>query len=123
DGSRQPLRGLRALHRFSIFTEPRLAVAPGTMMKCLLRSSNVCCLAFPSLKHGSLQSTSVGKAQLPRQSLHPIHRIEMFRSLLIGLATGEKPKALCGSGHHAFHATHCGFGHFLHRSLLWTFFP
>src|SRR5207237_8923846 len=77
---------LRSLHLFGVFAVTRVAVAPCTVMERLLRSSNLRAVAFPRLKHRSLQGAPIGKAQLPRQVRDTIHRVEMFRRLLIGLA-------------------------------------
>src|SRR5205823_14966272 len=79
------LCGLR-FHILGIFAEARFAVAPRAVMERLLRSSNLRAVAFPCFKHRSLQGAPIGKAQLPRQVRDTIHRVEMFRRLLIGLA-------------------------------------
>src|SRR5262249_20484778 len=77
---------LRGFHLFAVFAEPRFAVAPCTMMECRLSSIDVCCVPFPSFEDRSLQGPAIGKAQLPWQIFHTIHRVEMFGRLLIGLA-------------------------------------
>ncbi len=61
------LCGLRGFHLFRVFAEPRFAIAPRTVMEGRLRSTDVCCVAFPSFEDRSLQGASIGKAQLPRQ--------------------------------------------------------
>src|SRR5207237_10689521 len=101
-----PLRRLRVLHVFGVFAEARFAVAEGAMMECLLRGSDVRCTAFPRFQHGSLQSASVGEAQLPRQPFHAIHCVEMFGGLLIGLTAGEKDETRHGGRNDVLHAAH-----------------
>src|SRR6266487_4876529 len=114
--------GFRCLHVSGVFAEARFAVAPGTMMEGLLRSSYVRHLAFPRFEHGSLQGAAVRKTQLPRQTLQTIHCVEMFGGLLIALTTGEKHKTGHSCRHNALHAAHSSFSDFLHGSLLRTFF-
>src|SRR5690349_18802130 len=53
--------GLCGFHVFGVFAEPRLAIAPGTVMEGGLSSTDVRCIAFPSLEHWSLQCAAVGK--------------------------------------------------------------
>src|SRR6266480_2581333 len=113
---------LRGFHVFGVFAEPGLAVARGAMMKRLLGSSDIRRLAFPSFKHRRLQSAPEGKTQLPRQVRQTIHCVEMLGGLLISLPAGKEDKTGNSNGNHAFHAAHSGFCHFLHRSLLRTFF-
>src|SRR6266480_5778525 len=81
---------LRSLHLFCVFAVTRVAVAPRAVMERRLSSTDVCCVPFPSFEYRSLQGASVGKAQLPGQVCDTIHRVEMFRRLLIGLAAEEK---------------------------------
>src|SRR5437667_12830809 len=72
---------LRGFHVIGVFTEARFAVAPGAMMERLLRVGHSRRVAFPSFKHGSLQSAPVGKTELPRQAAHSVHGIELLRRL------------------------------------------
>src|SRR5262249_32009609 len=65
----------RGFHISGVFAKPRFAVAPRTMMECRLSSTNVCCVPFPGFEDRSLQGASIGKAQLPRQIPHTIHRV------------------------------------------------
>jgi hypothetical protein len=46
--------GLRRFYFFSVFAEPSFAVAPGTVMKRLLRTGHIRRIALPSFEHRSL---------------------------------------------------------------------
>src|SRR5262249_47770929 len=84
------LRGFRGFHLFGVLAETRFAIAPRAVMERRLSSTKVCFVPFPSFKDRSLQSAPIGKAQLPRQARHTIHRVQMLGGLLIGLAPREK---------------------------------
>src|SRR5262249_53902167 len=56
------LCSLRGFHLFGVFAEPRLAVAPRTVMECRLSGTDVCCVPFPGFEDWRLQGTPVGKA-------------------------------------------------------------
>src|SRR5437899_2689711 len=79
--------GLRGFHFCGVFTEARLAIAPGAVMECLLRLGDIRRIALPSFKHRSLQRAAERKTQLPWQIRQTIHGVEMFGGLLIALTT------------------------------------
>src|SRR5437667_11247752 len=77
----------RSFHFFRVLAVARFAVAQGAVMECHLRVGHLRCIAFPSFKHGSLQSAPEGKTEFPRHVVQLIHRIEMFGGLQIALTT------------------------------------
>jgi hypothetical protein len=91
-------------------------------MKRLLRVSNIRRIAFPGIEHRSLQSASIGKAQLPRHTTQRIHCIEVLGSFHITLSARKKDDSGDSRGHDVFHAAQSRFSDMLHGSLLRTVF-